>query len=619
MAKDDVTPQDIFRLTGQGPDERAIVAKYCIQDCNLVFELLKKIDIITEFIEMAKLCSVPIDFLVMRGQGIKITSFIAKKCREKNTLMPVIEKAEGEDGYEGAIVLEPKSGLYLDDPVACVDYSSLYPSSMISENLCHSSKVLTKEYDLDGNLIKETGDEDYDNLEGYEYVDVEYDTFTYVRKTPKAAATKVKTGTKHCRFAQYPNGEKAILPSVLSELLAARKATKKLKAKETNPFMANVYDKRQLSIKLTANSLYGQTGARTSTFYEPDVAASTTATGRKLLTYAKRVIEEVYGDTIMESNKYGKVKSNAKYIYGDTDSVFFCFYFTELDGTPIKGFKALDMTIELAQEVGEVATKFLKNPHDLEYEKTFLPFCLLSKKRYVGMLHELDPNDGKRKSMGIVLKRRDNAPIVKDVYGGIIDILMKDKDIAKAIQYLQGCLQNIVDEKYGMEKLIITKSLRSTYKNPDQIAHKVLADRIAKRDPGNKPKSGDRIPFVYVIHPNKKAKQGEKIELPSYILEHPKTMKIDYAHYISNQIMKPVLQVFALVLDELPGFKNKLGKQRRFYKDLESHKSKLTEEKYKEKEEKLKNKEVKTLLFDKYLRMCRKDNSTSIKDMFNNI
>ena len=619
MAKDDVTPQDIFRLTAQGPDERAIVAKYCIQDCNLVFELLKKIDIITEFIEMSKLCSVPIDFLVMRGQGIKITSFIAKKCREKNTLMPVIEKAEGDEGYEGAIVLEPKTNLYLEDPVACVDYSSLYPSSMISENLCHSSKVWTKEYDLEGNLIKETGDEDYDNLDGYEYVDVEYDTFTYVRKTPKAAAQKVKIGTKHCRFAQYPNGEKAILPSVLSELLAARKATKKLKAKETNPFMANVYDKRQLSIKLTANSLYGQTGAKTSTFYEPDVAASTTATGRKLLTYAKRVIEEVYGDTIMESKKYGKVKSNAKYIYGDTDSVFFCFYFTELDGTPIKGYKALDMTIELAQEVGEVATKFLKKPHDLEYEKTFLPFCLLSKKRYVGMLYELDPDKGKRKSMGIVLKRRDNAPIVKDVYGGIIDILMKDKDIAKAIEFLQSCLQNIVDEKYGMEKLIITKSLRSTYKNPDQIAHKVLADRIAKRDPGNKPKSGDRIPYVYIINPNKKAKQGEKIELPSYILEHPKSTKIDYAHYISNQIMKPVLQVFALVLDDLPGFKDKLGKKRRFYKELDAQKKKLVEEKYKTKEEQLKNKEVKALLFDKYLRMCRKDNSTSIKDLFSNM
>ena len=170
-----------------------------------------------------------------------------------------------------------------------------------------------------------------------------------------------------------------------------------------------------------------------------------------------------------------------------------------------------------------------------------------------------------------------------------------------------------------MEKLIITKSLRSTYKNPDQIAHKVLADRIAKRDPGNKPKSGDRIPYVYIIHPDKKAKQGEKIELPSYIIENPKTTKIDYAHYITNQIMKPVLQVFALVLDDLPGFKEKLGKKRRFYKELDNQRLKLNEEKYRAKEEQLKNKEVKALLFDKYLRMCKKDNSTSIKDLFNNM
>ena len=167
-----------------------------------------------------------------------------------------------------------------------------------------------------------------------------------------------------------------------------------------------------------------------------------------------------------------------------------------------------------------------------------------------------------------------------------------------------------------MEKLIITKSLRSTYKNPDQIAHKVLADRIAKRDPGNKPKSGDRIPYVYICHPNKKAKQGEKIELPSYILENPKTNKIDYAHYISNQIMKPVLQVFALVLDELPGFKEKLAKKRRFYKELEEFRKKLNDDKYQNKEEQLKNREVKALLFDKYLRMCKKDNATSIKDFF---
>lgn len=47
------------------------------------------------------------------------------------------------------------------------------------------------------------------------------------------------------------------------------------------------------------------------------------------------------------------------------------------------------------------------------------------------MLYETDPNKCKRKEMGIVLKRRDNAPIVKDIYGGIIDILMKNKTFKK--------------------------------------------------------------------------------------------------------------------------------------------------------------------------------------------
>ena len=44
--------------------------------------------------------------------------------------------------------------------VAVVDYSSLYPSSMISENISHDSKVWTKEYNLKGELIKITGERD---------------------------------------------------------------------------------------------------------------------------------------------------------------------------------------------------------------------------------------------------------------------------------------------------------------------------------------------------------------------------------------------------------------------------------------------------------------------------
>ena len=617
LAKDDVTPQDIFRMTNEGPDERAIIAKYCIQDCNLVHHLMNKIDVITGYTEMSKICSVPINFLVMRGQGIKLTSYIAKKCREKKTLMPVLEKPMFDDGYEGAIVLEPKCNLYLDNPVACVDYSSLYPSSMISENLSHDSKVWTKEYDLYGNQIKETGEKDcsgnfiYDNLPGYEYVDIEYDTFKWISNA-RGKSEKTHSGTKRCRFAQFPEG-RGIMPSILEELLASRKATRKMIPQQTDEFMKNILDKRQLSYKLTANSLYGQCGAKTSTFYEKDVAASCTATGRKLLTYAQRVIEETYGDVIVDT-KFGKVHSNAEYVYGDTDSVFFTFNLKTLEGEEIRGQKALEITIELAKEAGEMATKFLKKPHDLEYEKTFMPFCLLSKKRYVGMLYENDPNKGSRKSMGIVLKRRDNAPIVKDVYGGIIDILMKEKNIQKAVEFLQTCLQNIIEEKYPMDKLIITKSLRSNYKNPKQIAHKVLADRMGKRDPGNKPSSGDRIPFVYIETKNKAALQGDKIEHPEYIVKNQ--IRPNYSFYITNQIMKPVQQVFALVLEDIDAFRRM---KRNFQMKVDTLKNTTEDgEKLNAKISDLRNKEVKSLLFDKYLRETNnmKNNMKSITSFF---
>ena len=626
LAKDDVTPQDIFRMTNEGPAERAIIAKYCIQDCNLVHHLMRKIDVMTGYIEMASLCSVPLDFLVMRGQSIKLTSYIAKKCRAKNTLMPVLDKGDADEGYEGACVLEPKCNLYLDDPVACLDYGSLYPSSMISENISHDSKVSTKEFDLKGKLILETGEKDekgnyiYDNLPGYTYVDIEYNTYKWQRKNgnPKAGMEKIKVGHKVCRFAQYPNEGKAVMPAILDELLAARKSTKKLMEKETDEFMKNILDKRQLSIKVTANSLYGQTGAKTSSFYEKDCAASTTAIGRKMLTYAKRVIEEAYYNQILETTLYGKVKTLAEYVYGDTDSVFFKFNLRDLNDEPIIGQKALEITIELAQQIEETATKFLKGPHKLEYEKTFLPFCLLSKKRYVGMLYETDPHKCKRKSMGIVLKRRDNAPIVKDIYGGIIDILMKEKNVEHAVDFLKGCLQNMVDEKYGMDKLVITKSLRSGYKNPAQIAHKVLADRIGRRDSGNKPSIGDRIPFVYIENPDRKALQGERIETPDYITANK--IKINYSFYITNQIMKPIQQVFALVLEDMKDFKKKKGHTLRSWKkELEVlHKEYSDTEIRKKKEDVLRNKEVKALLFDAYLRKTDnlKNGLTSITSFY---
>ena len=607
MAKDDVSPQDIFRLTNGDSADRAVVAKYCIQDCNLVHHLMNKIDVITGYVEMSRICSVPISFLVFRGQGIKLTSFVAKKCRDKDTLMPDVEKPFNAEGYEGAIVLPPKCSMYMDNPVACVDYSSLYPSSMISQNYSHDSKVWSKEYDLRDNLIKVTGEQDeegnfiYDNLPDYQYIDIEFDTYRYIRKNATSKAEKTKVGKMICRWAQFPDNKKGIMPSILEELLKARKDTRKMIKTEKDPFMQNILDKRQLGYKVTANSLYGQCGSRTSTFYEKDVAASTTATGRMMIIYAKRMIEEVYGNEIVETKNDGKVRTRAEYIYGDTDSVFFTFNLENPEtGEKIRGQKALELTIEIAQEAANLCTQFLKAPQCLEYEKTLMPFILLSKKRYVGMLYEEDPNKGYMKFMGLSLKRRDSCDYLKDVYGGILNILMKENNIARAMEFLQQSLDDLIKGKVSMDKLAITKALRGYYKNPQQIGHRVLADRIGARDPGNKPKPGDRMKFVFVVNDKPKALMGDKIETPDFITQNQ--LKIDYNHYITNQLMKPLQQLFGLSLEQIWELQNKKSAIKTYIKEMEK-----LEKEYSDMEEFMKKKEkycaakIKVLLFDKTL------------------
>ena len=616
VSKDDVTPQDIFRLTHGTSKDRSIVAKYCIQDCNLVQHLMVKTDVITGYIEMARICSVPIRFLVFRGQGIKLTSYVAKTCREKKTLMPDLEHVENDDGYEGAIVLPPKCAMYTDNPVFCNDYSSLYPSIAKAWNLSPNSKVWTKDYNLLGEIIAETGEKDpktgeyiYDNLPEYKYVETEFDLFQTIVADPTKKVSrkiKVKTGKRVCRWAQFPNGEEGIIPAIIGNLLKARSDTRIMAETEKDPFMANILDKRQLGYKVTANSLYGQMGSSVSTFFEKDVAASITAIGRMMIMYAKKMIEEIYGDSLYVTKDHGEVRTRASYVYGDTDSVFFTFNLEDpITGQPIRGKKALEITIEIAQESAKICSLFLPPPMKLAYEKTLMSFILLSKKRYVGMLYETNPNKGKLKFMGLSLKRRDACDYLKDVYGGVLTILMKDpNNIHLATEFLEKSLDDLIKGNVSMDKLAITKSLKSDYKNPKQIAHNVLAERIGEREAGNKPKPGDRVKYVYFVNANKKALQGERIETPNYIIS--KKLQIDYTHYITNQLMKPLQQLFGLGLDKIYIHMNRVKDRQLYYSEMQRLENEIGDsekdiEKFMKQKEKYTSAKIKEILFQPFL------------------
>lgn len=579
QSKDDVSPKDIFALHAKGPAERAKVAKYCIQDCDLVMELLQKLEVLNNSIAMANVCWVPVEFIFTRGQGIKSESLVFYECRKEGQLIPVLpapprakedavadldsaiaevpEVLTGDDneGYEGAIVLDPLSGIYLDnEPVAALDFSSLYPSSIISENLSHDSVVFVKDYDMKGNLVcVKEGSDAYNNLPGWEYLEVDYDILRPDPADKRKHPALVPSGKRVCRFAQPVDGTKSTLPKILQKLLSQRKATRKLAEKETDDFRKALLDAQQLAYKLTANSLYGQLGSNTSKIRRKCIAASTTGHGRQQLLFSKACIERAYGPTA------GDPRCEAVCVYGDTDSVFISFRPRDpVTGARLTGRAAQAAAKELAEEAGHKISGALKPPHDFEFDKMFRCFCLLSKKRYVGDMTEggLEDDDYHRKSMGIVMKRRDNAPIVKYVYGGAIERILAQRDITAAFEFVRTAARELLDGKFPMKRLTITKSLRAEYKLIP--AHKILADRIGKRDPGNKPASNDRIPFAYVMQPSGKpwpasVSQGDRIETPSYIRE--KGLKPDYTFYITNQIAKPVAQVFGLVVAQLPGVK----------------------------------------------------------------
>jgi DNA polymerase elongation subunit (family B) len=554
IVKDDVSPQDIFRLHRESAEGRAIVGKYCLQDCDLVLELYKKLEVFNNTMCMANVCSVPLNYIFIRGQGIKIESLIFKYCRERDILIPVLPVPKGtvEDSYEGAIVLNPEPGFYSESPIGVCDFASLYPSTIVSENISHDSLLWIKDFHDDGTLISHNwGSEVYDNCEGYAYTDIEFDIWRPDPEDTRKHPRKVRCGRRICRYAQPLDGGKSTLPQITSWLLSAREAKKKEMKSEKDPERYALLDAEQLAYKLTGNSLYGQLGSGTFKIRLQALAASVTAYGRKQILFAKVAIEKFYG---AES---GRADTLAKVVYGDTDSLFVVFNpRNPTTGALLEGREARQATIEITDDAGHFITKALKPPHDFEFDKAFDPMLMFSKKRYAGNMYENNADDYVHKYMGIALKRRDNAPIVKTIFGGAMKMLLDKRDVVGAFEFVKAKCLELVEGKVSMGQLMITKSLRADYADPSRIAHKALADRITARDPGNAPAAGDRIGYVYICPKSGQEAsklQGERIETPAFIREN--NLVPDYRHYIEHQLQNPISQAFGLLLEKIPGYR----------------------------------------------------------------
>lgn len=321
---------------------------------------------------------------------------------------------------------------------------------------------------------------------------------------------------------------KGLLPEILESLLAARKRAKTELKNETDPFKRSVLDGRQLALKISANSVYGFTGAQVGKLPCLEISGSVTAYGRTMIEFTKKEVESRY--TV--DNGY---ENNAVVIYGDTDSVMVKF-----------GVTSLERSMELGREAADyVSAKFVK-PIKLEFEKVYYPYLLINKKRYAGLYFTRPDKYDKMDCKGIETVRRDNSPLVAKVMNTCLQKLLIDRNPDGAIDHAKQVIADLLMNKIDISQLVITKELSKSDYAAKQ-AHVELASKMRKRDAGTAPKLGDRVPYV-IISAAKNTPAYAKAEDPIYVLEN--SIPIDTNYYLENQLSKPLLRIFEPILGE---------------------------------------------------------------------
>jgi DNA polymerase delta subunit 1 len=252
------------------------------------------------------------------------------------------------------------------------------------------------------------------------------------------------------------------------------------------------------------------------------------------------MIEETKRQVEAHFVKANGYEHDAVVVYGDTDSVFVKF-----------GCDSVEEAMKLGEDAaGRISTTFIK-PIKLEFEKVYYPFLLMNKKRYAGLYWTRPETFDKMDAKGIETVRRDNCELVKIVVETVLDIVLKERSIEKAVNYVQSVVADLLQNKVDLSMLVISKSLAKGADSEAyavKTAHVELAERMRQRDPSTAPNTGDRVQYV-MIKASKGAKGYEKAEDPLYVLENGLT--IDGEYYIEHQLKQPLLRLFENVINNV--------------------------------------------------------------------
>ncbi len=268
--KHDVRKSEIEKLWRSGPEGIRKLTEYCRNDSVLVMELLNKLNLADKYIALSNVSGTLLQDTLESGETTRIENYLLREFNKEGYVFPCkpdpaeVSRREQrkEVELEGGWVFEPVKELH--SYVAVFDFKSMYPSIIISYNICPTT--ILKDRHMDGELTAKNG----------------------------------------ARFMP-PSAKQGIIPRILQHLMGERQAVKRKQKKVVEKERTRQLEAKQWALKIMANAFYGHMGYARARVYDLDIANAITATGREMIKATAKRIESEYGLGV---------------IYGDTDSVF---------------------------------------------------------------------------------------------------------------------------------------------------------------------------------------------------------------------------------------------------------------------------------------------------------
>ncbi len=264
-SKLDVDPKN---MDSEWKKNSSKVIEYCFKDAELALKILLHVGTVRKGLDLAAVSYLPVEDVLTSGTSTLADSLLIRKADREKIGVPMTGKMTRTDQIEGGYVHSMTPGLY--HWVCVLDFKSMYPSLIISKNICFTT------LSPDGEIVSPDGTR-------------------YLSK-------KVRVG---------------LLPRILEGLMKQRDDIKKAMKSAKDENERHYLDGLQAAVKVLMNTFYGVFASSFYRFTDKSIGASITAFARATTI---GIIKEVENEGV-------------SVIYSDTDSIFMQSPANDLDGS----------------------------------------------------------------------------------------------------------------------------------------------------------------------------------------------------------------------------------------------------------------------------------------------